>query len=294
MNFDEANAQLNSYQEEIRLLKAKLNDRRKELKEKSTELKADSRKMTREKRNLDAMKGFSFSGLMEKISGKYQENYDQANEKYIAAKKIYDEHESSFNKFKQEMDLIHVEIDELKSKHAALKNEIFTSYPEGKALFAEIERRKKSLYEIRKEVKEAIDAVEAVIALSREARESLSGAKGWSTFDTFFGGGLVTDLAKYSKMDEANEQIAKISEATEIMRKELKDIDMSIESKMETIGGGEKFFDVAFDNIFSDWNIRSKISINLSRLEEFIEELVESSLQLRKKLNEIDRELANL
>ncbi len=294
MNFDEAYNQLNSYQEEIKLLRADLNNRRKELKEKSAELKTDLRKMSQEKRNLEAMKGFSFANLAGKISGRYQENYDQANEKYIAAKKIYDEHESGFSMFKQEMDLIHIEIDELKSKHAALKHEVYTTYPEGQKLFAETELRKKSLFEIRKEVKEAIDAVETVIALSREAKESLSGAKSWSTFDTFFGGGIVTDLAKYSKIDEANQQIAKISAATEVMRKELKDIDMSIENRMESIGGGEKFFDIAFDNIFSDWNIRGKISLNLSRLEEFIEELVESSLKLRKKLNEIDRELANL
>lgn len=294
MNFEEAYEKLNRYQEELKYQKAKLNDHRKLLKDKSTELKSDLRTMTREKRNLDEMERFSFSALFGKISGKYEDTYTLANEKYLNAKKIYDEHEISFERLKQAMDHIHADIDKLKSEHDELKSLIYTTYPEGAILLAKTENRKRSLNEIRKEITEAIDAVEAVIALARDAKKSLSGAKDWSTLDTFFGGGIFTDLAKYNKIDEANQQMERISAATEIMRKELQDIDMSIENKMEMISGGEKFFDIAFDNIFSDWNIREKISINLGKLDEFIEEMVDKSLILRKKLNEIDRELASL
>lgn len=294
MNFREAYDKLLGYQEDILVLKSKLSDNRKLLEEKNDQLVSFLQTMKKEKRDVDQLEGLSISSILSKISGSYDEKLRKESEEYLLSKIRYDEMNTSLMNLKKEMERQQSEIRDLEQNHAKLKEHILVSYPEGTALSEEIESRKKELFSVRKEIAEAIRAVEAVTALTLEAENKLSSAKSWSTYDTFFGGGIIGDLVKYSKLDEANQHIAEINSAAEHMQKELQDVDLALENKMEHIGGGERFFDIAFDNIFSDWSIRGKISSNLENIKAFLSELHTISEQLREKMMEIDRELSNL
>ena len=294
MNYKEAYDELLSYHEDILVLKAKLSDNRKQLEEKSDELKSFLQIMKKEQKDVEALEGLSISSILSKVSGSYDEKLKKESEEYLLAKIRYDEQNTNLVNLKKEITRQQSEIRALEAEHTRLKEHILISYPEGVALSSEIEAKKKELFHIRKELVEAINAVENVVSLTLDAENKLSSAKSWSTYDTFFGGGMIADLVKYSKLDEANQHIADINSAAEIMRKELKDVDMAIENKMEHIGGGERFIDIAFDNIFSDWSIRGKISTNLEHIQHFLSELRSISNHLRNKMTEIDRELSNL
>src|SRR5690606_15613549 len=117
---------------------------------------------------------------------------------------------------------------------------------------------------------------------------------GWSTYDTFFGGGLIADLAKYNKLDNANKFVSRISAATKDMKKELKDVEMTLEHNLEIISGSEQFFDIAFDNIFSDWSIRGKIEKNLEAMNRYYEELTKIESQIKTALKETNKKLQEL
>ena len=294
MNYNEAYDKLLGYQEDILVLKSKLSDNRKLLEEKNTQLDSFLQIMKKEKRDVDQLEGLSISSILSKIFGSYDEKFSKESEEYLLSKIRYDEMNTSLMNLKKEMERQQSEIRGLEKDHAKLKAHILVSYPEGTALSEEIESRKKELFSVRKEIAEAIRAVEAVTALTLEAENKLSSAKSWSTYDTFFGGGIIGDLVKYSKLDEANQHIAEINSAAEHMQKELQDVDLALENKMEHIGGSERFFDIAFDNIFSDWSIRGKISSNLENIKAFLSELHTISEQLRGKMKEIDREISNL
>ena len=294
MNYNDAYDKLLGYQEDILVLKSKLSDNRKLLEEKNNQLESFLQIMKKEKRDVDQLEGLSISSILSKISGSYDEKFSKESEEYLLSKLRYDELNTSLMNLKKEMERQQSEIRELEKDHAKLKAHILVSYPEGAVLSQKIELKKKELFFVRKEIVEAVRAVEAVIALSLEAENKLSSAKSWSTYDTFFGGGIIGDLVKYSKLDEANQHIAEINSAAELMQKELQDVDLAIENKMEHIGGSERFFDIAFDNIFSDWSIRGKISSNLDHIQTFLSELHTISEQLRGKMMEIDREISNL
>jgi len=294
MNYKEAYDTLLGYHENILVLKAKLSDNRKQLEEKTTELKSFLQILKKEQKDVEALEGLSISSILSKVSGSYDEKLKKESEEYLLAKIKYDEKNSNILTLKKEIERQQSEIRTLENEHARLKDHILVSYPEGIALSSEIEAKKKELFYVRKELVEAVNAVENVVSLTLEAENKLSSAKSWSTYDTFFGGGIIGDLVKYSKLDEANQHIADINSAAEVMKKELQDVDMAIENKMEHIGGGERFIDIAFDNIFSDWSIRGKISSNLEHIQRFLSELHSISDHLRKKMIEIDRELANL
>ena len=182
----------------------------------------------------------------------------------------------------------------MESDYRSQKDHLFIAYPEGRVMAEKLEAEKKAWYSLRKELLEAKRAVENVLTLSESAKRSFESAQGWSTYDTFFRGGLITDIVKYSKIDEANDAVSRISSSSNIMNKELRDVDIAFHENMDTIGQGERFFDIAFDNIFSDWNVRSKIQNNLSRLNLYISKLERTLRILDNKLSEVNHHLEKL
>lgn len=110
-----------------------------------------------------------------------------------------------------------------------------------------------------KEIDEAALALrQATVALDH-AVDRLESAGGWATYDTFFGGGMVADLVKHSRIDEATRAFVAVNRALERLSVELADLDLPAVRGAE-ISQGLAVFDVLFDNIFSDWMVQSRIA----------------------------------
>lgn len=91
-----------------------------------------------------------------------------------------------------------------------------------------------------------------------EADRLLGSAGTWSAWDTFGGGGIATDVMKYSRMDEATAHLRQADEALRSFSRELADVQMASVRGVE-VGEMTRMFDVWFDNIFSDWAVRDRI-----------------------------------
>ena len=114
-----------------------------------------------------------------------------------------------------------------------------------------------------------------------EAHTRLQSAGGWSTYDTFFGGGMVADLMKHSRIEESADAFARVNRALERLRIELADVGVSPVQGVEisdTLG----VFDVLFDNVFADWMVRERIA-----------QAREQAVTLQVRLSELDVALAN-
>ncbi len=122
----------------------------------------------------------------------------------------------------------------------------------------EIAERRGALDAERKELEEA-DAAgrDAEIYLDR-AVQLLQSASSWATFDTFGGGGLFTDAMKYDKMDKAAAALRGADARLRTLRVELADVDLTGVPEMQ-VANLTRTFDIWFDNIFSDWSVRSRI-----------------------------------
>lgn len=108
------------------------------------------------------------------------------------------------------------------------------------------------------EVREALVAAQAALARLDEASLMLDRARSWSTYDTFFSGGLLTDMAKYDRMDQASTLMRAADSAMRRLSAELADVGMGAVGRVEVTELG-RVFDVWFDNIFSDWAVRDRI-----------------------------------
>lgn len=130
-----------------------------------------------------------------------------------------------------------------------------------------------------REVAEAVDALRAARTALDTALAKLDSAGGWSTYDTFFGGGLVADMVKHSSINDATEAFREVNRALERLSVELADIGGAAIDGVE-VSETLAVFDVLFDNIVSDWMVRERISEAKSRAED-----------LRRRLSQLAGEL---
>lgn len=145
------------------------------------------------------------------------------------------------------------------------------------------------------EIIEAITAGnEAKIALKR-ALKSLEGAKDYSTWDTFLGGGIIATSLKHSKLDESEEAIHYAQRSLQLFHTELLDIQkVSIENLSIERDSFVTFADYVFDDIFSAWSTHSKINNSIDRMGQTLQDLSNISDQLQKQLKETQDKLSNV
>lgn len=91
-----------------------------------------------------------------------------------------------------------------------------------------------------------------------EAHRLLGSARGWSTWDTFGGGGLLTDMMKYDKLDQVAGTLREADHALAAFSRELADLQLVGVGGVQ-VDGLTRTFDVFFDNIFTDLAVRSRI-----------------------------------
>lgn len=131
-----------------------------------------------------------------------------------------------------------------------------------------------------REIDEAAAALHDARGALDHALARLDSAGGWATYDTFFGGGMVADLIKHSRIDESTRAFVEVNRALERLTVELADIDAPAVRGAE-ISETLAIFDVLFDNILSDWMVHDRIA-----------RAREGALDLRSRLGALADDLA--
>lgn len=142
-------------------------------------------------------------------------------------------------------------------------------------------------------MREAQDAAQEAQQALAAARHVLDKALGLSTFDTFFGGGLLVDLTKYDRMDEGARQMQLADQALRRLSAELADTGMSGVGGLE-VGELTRAFDVWLDNIFSDWAVRDRINQAIARTAEAARTVHRVELDLHARGAELEATSAGL
>jgi hypothetical protein len=158
---------------------------------------------------------------------------------------------------------------------------------------AQIAARRGELTALDKENQEAHRAGRAAHTALRDALDVIRSAASWSTWDTFGGGGLLTDMVKYNRLEEAQRLVRAANDAMAHLATELADVGVSGVPGVE-IDGLVRTFDVWFDNIFSDMSVRSRIEEARGRLESALSAVERIAGDLVAAKRDIDREVAVL
>ena len=116
-----------------------------------------------------------------------------------------------------------------------------------------------------KELTEAIQAGEGALQTVRQIQASLDSAKNWGTWD-LVGGGLISDLAKHSHLDDAQALVERLQAQLRRFQTELSDVQVKCDLKLN-VEGFLRFADFFFDGLFSSWAVLDQISTTQAQIQ---------------------------
>ncbi len=120
----------------------------------------------------------------------------------------------------------------------------------------------------RQEIDEAIRAGNKALISLRLAQEKLSSAKNWGILD-ILGGGLITNMVKHSKINDASSYLKEAKDSLRIFQRELKDIPDFTVLEID-ISSFLSFADFFFDGLIADYMVQTKISDAKDNIDEAI------------------------
>ena len=144
-----------------------------------------------------------------------------------------------------------------------------------------------------REAREAHAAGLAARDLLTHAHQLLGSARSWSTWDTFGGGGLLTDMMKYDRIDQVAQVLRQADIALGRFSRELADVGHGPVHGVQ-VDGLTRTFDVFFDNFFSDLAVRARIQEATVRVETGLAAVGQVLDGLQHRGEQIQRELAEL
>ena len=288
MDFSDEYKKYEEIKVEIEVLKEKKQRKKEELLKKRLAYKDVCYQLYEEKKDVDQLEKLSLAQILAKISGKFEEKHEKEYLEYVNAKRMYDEASYAIEVLEQEILQLEREVERISQKCLSQEEYLISTFEEAKKMNQKINKEREEHLRMKKEYMEAIIAVNRTLRIANEIKDLLSSAKSCATFDTFFGGGLWTDMVKYLEIDKAQNLQNELTQATSSMKKELLDVDISFQGNSVEIDETTKVFDIFFDNIFADWNVRKEIKENCIKMEEYIRklEMIRSDLIERKHVQE--------
>lgn len=255
--------------------------------------------LKKEEKDVTKLEGMSFSSIFLTMAGKKEDKLDKEREEFLAAKLRYEECLDSIRELEEKIKQLNREIEDygnIEEKYKSLIKEkerllVQEDSQEGQNLKESLDRVNQLKLGI-KEVKEAIDAGESANVALNKMRKHLDSAKGWGIWD-IMGGGLISNMAKHSAIDDANKAAHDFQYLLKSFEKELSDVNEFAEIELN-ISGFTTFADFFFDGFFVDFFVQSKINDSISKVDNAGSKINDIILNLRRNLNQMEMELKTL
>lgn len=257
------NTELNALQEKL-ARKGKIESMLRSLRSQLTELQGEEQRLaaqrSKEQYDVDRLERGSLAAFFYAAISKKEEKLDKEKaEAYAAAVKHdtarrqaeaaeYDVHAletelRDLSGVQAEYDRLFAEkMDAVKSENPAFGDEL-----------CRMEDRQGCIAAQKREIDEALSVGRDVLSQIASIESSLDSAEGWGTWD-LLGGGLISDLAKHSHLDEAQVQINDLQESLRRYHTELADVTVQAQ-----VDGFLRFADYFFDGLFADWAVLDHI-----------------------------------
>ncbi|MFZ0578955.1 MAG: hypothetical protein WBB56_13895 [Psychrobacillus psychrotolerans] len=260
--------------------------------------------LKKEQKDVENLDGFSILKVVRTWTGKQDEIREKELSELATIEAKYREIEKTVTDLEQDIVDSERELDQARWKSIDMEWETLMKEKEGwiygnkqveAARLDELYDQKTFLTSSSREITEAISAGhEAKIAL-RRALKSLEGAKDYSTWDTFLGGGLIATSLKHSKLDESENAIHAAQRSLQKFQTELLDIQqINAENLSVERDSFVTFADYIFDDIFSAWSTHSKINNSIDHINETISSLEYTTVQLEEQFKEDQDMLYNM
>lgn len=300
--FTEINKEIFELKEKIRV-KQKLESLRnmvnEELRKKNAQKIVLEDLFIKEGKDVERLEGTSISSIFLSLIGKKDEMLDKEKEEYLSAKLKYEECLSDIKKLEEELQYSKNELKNytgLTERYNSLIKEkeerfILEGGEKGREYKEMLDKTDDLKLDI-KEVNEAIQAGQRACSALEDMKKSLKTAKSWGTWD-MLGGGLISDLAKHSAIDEANKIAHNSQHLLKSFEKELSDVNEFTQIEVN-LSAFASFADFFFDGIFADWFVQSKINDSLNNVENTINKIESIISNLKANKSNLESNLKDL
>lgn len=223
------------------------------------------RSMQEEQADVDRLEGRSLAAFFYNVVGKMDEKLTKERQEAYAARVQYDAAVRELAGVEEDLGRCQAELDTLsdcETQYAALLREKTEAVKAAGGAVAEkilgLEGRSAYLESQERELREASAAGHNALATTDQILESLNSAESWGTWD-LVGGGLIADLAKHSRLDDAQASVEYLQSQLRAFRTELADVTINADFQVN-IDGFLRVADYIFDGIFADWAVLDRIN----------------------------------
>lgn len=278
-----------TYKHRLEAMLKELRSQQMPLRVKAEELKKN---MLSEQKDVDRLEGHSLAAFFYNVVGKMDEKLDEERREYYAARVKYDACIRELEAVEQDIEATQEDLADLadceekyaramEAKRIAIES---AGLPESETLLRS-ERELSYLAEQERELEEAIAAGTTALRTTADVMQLIESAKDWATFD-LLGGGLLADLAKHEKLDEAQKNVEELQIQLQRFNKELSDV--TIRSYLQVrIDGMLKFADFFFDGLLADAAVLDHIKQSYAQVEQTREDILTILRQLQDEMEDV-------
>lgn len=251
---------------------------------------------TKEQRDVYDLEAFSLVNAWRKFRGTFNEQKTIELEEAARAELKLREHEKMIDELELERrDLretfeAYANIDTewerfLEAKEARLKQD-----PDVRETLYRLTNDQAKISEALVEYNEAIVAGRSARAVISKTLKHLDSAKGWSTYDTFFGGGLIATAMKHDAIDASERTMHELQSALERFSRELADVKEVVSGLHIERGSLIQFADYFLDDIFSEWTMHGRINDSLDKVNGLDREIAKLIESMTRQVERLERQ----
>lgn len=243
-----------------------------------------------ESADVDKLESQSLSTFFHSMIGNYDRKLDKEKQEQLEAKIYLDRMTALFLEAREDFQALSEQVQETERRLNVLKRELSLSDDSFREKLTQERQKRLELKDQIKEINEAYKAGQTVLDRLDATLDKLDSADSMATWD-LFSDGLFTDLIKYNKIDQAEKELTYLETAIDRYKKELKDVQMESDLTYEELGEMHRFFDIFFDNIFSDWSTKETIGRNIDMLNELYYEVKDIQKTLQSNHRSVTAEI---
>ena len=271
------------------------------LQEENKKLVKLEKALKKEERDVEKLEKSSMRGLFHKILGNKEEQLEKERQEYLAAA-------LKFNELNKSIELIAYEIEVLEKKLADFEStekkaeqllkmreqELLRTNPiVGQELLL-IHRKIDESHVVLKDIDEARVVGEEAHRILRKMEKELRNARNWGQWD-MAGDRHRASYAKHRAIDRARDLSYRAKHVLLKFRDELRDVYQDVHFDVHiALEGMNRFTDIFFDNLISDWIVQQKIKNALTNVIHVKKQVDTALAQMADEAPRIKEKLADL
>lgn len=278
----------------ITSLAAKIIDRSELLDIYKNQLTVLSKQLSKELEDMNQLIEPSLTKVLSNIVRNYNKNFQQEYERYILNKIEYDEITHMVESLTMELPFLKDQLELDKQILGNLESYLIANFPQEFIPLSYMYSKSKQYYTLQKELDETIHVILYLIPLVERSILITKQAISCSKVDTIFSNCLISNLVKYRNINEAQHIMNKIKRDSTIVNKDLADINLTMNTKINDYSSCTRFFELVLDNLSIDWDIRYDLNSNLVALTNYRTSLDNMLQYLTTRKLEIDRKVEQI